>query len=59
MFLENSGMPFADKLLQQITEKQKQINEQVQAQGGTQDLGNPEADELITKMIGKQQGLKG
>jgi len=47
MYLENSNLPFSEKLLQQMQEKQEAMLEQG---GGQQEL-NPEADKLVKQLI--------
>ena len=65
MFLENSSLPFADRLLEQIRQRQQQMAQQgaipggniidpalaEQVQQGAQQNGNPQAMDMINKLM--------
>lgn len=68
MFLENSSLPFADRLLEQIRQRQQEMAQQgaipgqvidpalmQQVQQGAQQNGNPQVMDMINKLMSQPQ----
>lgn len=54
--LENSSMPFADRLLQSITAREEEMaQQQMIAQGGVPQEGMPQGNPLMQQMMSNQQ----
>lgn len=51
MFLENTSLPFADKLIQQIKDKEQELAQMQQQAGG----GNEQAQQMIAQMFNQNK----